>query len=214
MFLLTQCASPVLTYDRLSLLNLEDVSNKLLNQARTDSFYAPPHLLMSIPYFALRVSTVEECARTIFAHYLGAKQPKESTEHLARLKMALINARSVVNKTFIINDFFSSSDLDFFFLITETWLSAGDLSPFSELLPSNCLFLSTPHSTGQSRGLTSIYKEMFSCCSVASNEYSSFELQLFTLELDDPLLIAVIYHPPKYNKNFLTEFFGRNYTEI
>lgn len=33
MFLLTQCASPVLNYDRLSLLNLQDVSNKLLNRA-------------------------------------------------------------------------------------------------------------------------------------------------------------------------------------
>lgn len=39
-----------------------------------------------------------------------------------------------------------------------------------------------------------------------SNSYSCFELQLFVLELGDPLLIAVIYRPPKFNMNFLTEF--------
>lgn len=38
--------------------------------------------------------------------------------------MALVNARSAVNK-------------DFRF-VTETWFTAGDVSPFSELLPGNC----------------------------------------------------------------------------
>ncbi len=41
---------------------------------------------------------------------------------------------------------------------------------------------------------------------MVSNNYSDFELQLFVLELGDPLLIAVIYRPPKVNTNFLTEF--------
>ncbi len=55
-------------------------------------------------------------------------------------------------------------------------------------------------------GLLSIFKDHFICRSVASNNYSSFELQLFVLELGDPLLIAVIYRPPKFNTNVLTEF--------
>lgn len=96
-----------------------------------------------------------------------AKQPKVSTEHLPWLIMALINARSVVNKTYIIKDFFSSRDVDFLF-ITETWLSAGDLSPFSELLPSNCLFFNTPRLTGRGGGLASIYRDAFSCRSIGS----------------------------------------------
>ncbi len=41
-----------------------------------------------------------------------------------------------------------------------------------------------------------------------SNNYSNFELQLFVLELGNPLLIAVIHRPPKVNANFLTEFLG------
>ncbi len=48
MLCLTQCASSVLIYDRLSLLNLEEISNKLLYQAMS-SPHAPPPLLLSIP---------------------------------------------------------------------------------------------------------------------------------------------------------------------
>lgn len=43
-----------------------------------------------------------------------AKRPAASPELPALLRMALINARSVVNKTFIINDFFSARHLDLF----------------------------------------------------------------------------------------------------
>ncbi len=50
------------------------------------------------------------------------------------LRLALINARSLANKTFLLNDFFTSRELDFMFL-TETWLQTGELIPLSELLP-------------------------------------------------------------------------------
>ncbi len=76
-----------------------------------------------------------------------AKQSMDSSEHPPRLRMALINARSVANKTFTINDFFSTRHLDFLFL-TETWLTTGDLSSFAKLLPSNCLFFNSSHTTG------------------------------------------------------------------
>lgn len=57
-------------------------------------------------------------------------------------KMALINARSLVNKTFLLNDFYSSHNLDFMF-ITESWTKVGDLTPFSELVPADCTFFWT-----------------------------------------------------------------------
>ncbi len=51
-----------------------------------------------------------------------------------------------------------------------------------------------------------IFKDIFSCRSNVINDYQSFELQLFTLDLNFPLLVALIYHPPKHNRNFLNEF--------
>ncbi len=38
------------------------------------------------------------------------------------------------------------------------------------------------------------------------NDYQSFELQLFTLDLKFPLLVALIYRPLKHNTDFLNEF--------
>lgn len=40
--------------------------------------------------------------------------------------------------------------------------------------------------------------------------YSSFELQLFVLELDNPVAISVIYHPPKLHKDLIkfSDFLG------
>lgn len=64
-----------------------------------------------------------------------ARQSEVSSES----RMALLNARSVVNKTVIINDFFSLRELDLLF-ITESWITTGDLSPFSELLTPKCFF--------------------------------------------------------------------------
>ncbi len=41
---------------------------------------------------------------------------------------------------------------------------------------------------------------------IVLNDYSSFVLQQFTLELNSPLLIASLYCPYKYNADFLNEF--------
>ncbi|XP_029954722.1 5-hydroxytryptamine receptor 3B-like [Salarias fasciatus] len=61
------------------------------------------------------------------------------------------NARSINKKTFVFNDIISSRNLDFFFLV-ETWLPPGDVSLFSELLPSGYLFLNSPRQTGRAGG--------------------------------------------------------------
>lgn len=47
-------------------------------------------------------------------------------------RMALINVWSVANKSFILNDFFMSCNLDFLFL-PETWLNASDTASLCEL---------------------------------------------------------------------------------
>ncbi len=54
--------------------------------------------------------------------------------------MALLNVRSLLNKIFILQDYFTPHNLDFLFL-TETWIKEGDLSPFTELVSLNCTFL-------------------------------------------------------------------------
>lgn len=120
------------------------------------------------------------------------------------VKMALINIRSLNNKTFILKNFFSAHTLDFL-LLTETWQKPGDVSAFSELLPPSCSFFSCPRATGRGGGVASVFKNKFKCRLITTNTYSSFELQVFVLDNNCSILCAIIYRPPKANQNFISE---------
>lgn len=70
--------------------------------------------------------------------------------------MALLDARSVVNKTFLLKDFFTSQNLDF---ITESWIKVGDLISFFELIPANCKFFNFPRPSGHGGGIVMIVRK-------------------------------------------------------
>ncbi|MGL4932751.1 MAG: endonuclease/exonuclease/phosphatase family protein, partial [Aeromonas sp.] len=122
-------------------------------------------------------------------------------------KMALINAHSLVNKTYILNDFMSAHNLDFLF-ITETWVKKGDLSPYSELVPADYCFYDAPRSTGRGGGLAIITRKIFKprCCLLSYVTYTSFESQLLLLDWSEPIVLALIYRPPHLVKDFIVEF--------
>lgn len=88
----------------------------------------------------------------------------------------------------------------------ETWLNIGELSPFSELFPSDCnslLNLSSPWKTSQGGGLATVYENCFNCQQLTADVYPSFELQLFEIKEPTPLLCALVYQRPKLQKNFI-----------
>uniref|UniRef100_A0A3P9MP71 Reverse transcriptase domain-containing protein n=1 Tax=Oryzias latipes TaxID=8090 RepID=A0A3P9MP71_ORYLA len=123
-------------------------------------------------------------------------------------RFGLVNTRSLANKTFILKDFFASQGLDFLCL-TETWLNVGESSAFSELLPPDCDYFNSPRTSGRGGGIATIYKSTYKCLPPSLLvSLSSFELELFELGCSPPVLCAVVYRPPKYNKDFLNEFSG------
>lgn len=126
-------------------------------------------------------------------------------EGLTPTRIALVNARSLTNKSFILNDFFTSRALDFL-CVTETWLNASELSVFSEVLPIDCTYFNSPRFSGRGGGVATIFKEKFECRQLSSDINSSFELNIFELGRFQPVLCAVIYRPPKYNKDFINDF--------
>lgn len=138
--------------------------------------------------------------RFIHQVYRASPQPD-----LTPLRIAVLNTWSLTSKTFILNYFFSAHVLDFP-LLTEMWIKPGDNSAFTELLPPRCSFLSSPRASGRGGGVTSVFKDRFKCKLSHVNNYPCFEVQLFTLELACPVLFAVVYCPPKYNKDFIQEF--------
>lgn len=107
-------------------------------------------------------------------------------------------------KSFILNNFFVSSGSDSLFM-TETWLRYNEVSSLIELCPPDCDFLSSPRTTGQGGGLAVLFRKQFYCRSIYVAQFSSFELQMLKVGSDKPLHCILIYCPPGYNSNFLTE---------
>ncbi|XP_042078658.1 uncharacterized protein LOC121814858 [Haplochromis burtoni] len=94
-----------------------------------------------------------------------------------------------------------------FLCITETWLRAGESSAFTDLLPDGCCFLNSPRISGRGGGLAVVFKKQYKCKPLPlSTSPSSFELSMFELGRSHTVLCAVVYRPPKYNKNFLNDF--------
>ena len=123
-------------------------------------------------------------------------------------KVALLNCRSVSNKTFILNDFFIKRDLDMLFL-TETWIGsgAGETSVFGELCPTNCSFISTPRRSGRGGGVALIFKNRLTVQTLSAETFSSFEVQCVKVETATTSLVcALVYRPPKSDKHFIKDF--------
>ncbi len=76
----------------------------------------------------------------------------------------------------------------------------------SELLPNYCSYINTPRLTGRGGGLLTIFNKNLNIGALPSDVYNSFELQLFRMNSANPLAVALIYRPPKSNKNFMDEF--------
>lgn len=100
--------------------------------------------------------------------------------------VALFNAQSMTNKTFLLNDFIlSKQTLDFLFL-TETWQRDGDYSSLIELCPGGYSIISQPRTSGRGGRLAAVFGSRFDCRSVMVRHFSSFELQLVKIGDKDP----------------------------
>ena len=134
--------------------------------------------------------------RPLCRAYLSAVCPDPP----APAKFGLVNARSLANKSFILKDYFISRKLDFLFN-SETWLSVGESSVFTKLLPDECCFFNSPRTTGRGGGIVTFFKSDFNCKQLSlSSSFTSFELSLFEPGHSHTVLCAVLYRPPKYNK--------------
>ena len=131
--------------------------------------------------------------------------PSSLSVQQSPVKLALLNTRSLTNKTFILNDMVTSHNLNFLFL-TETWLNVGDLSPFGDLCPPNFAFLNSPRTSGRGGGLATIYNNCFKCRLLPVDVYTTSEVQMLAINVHCPVLCALVYRPPKYSSNFISEF--------
>lgn len=72
----------------------------------------------------------------------------------------LMSGLSVIH---LLNDVFSSRDLDYFFL-TKNWLNNGDVVPLGELTLASCTFCNSPRHVGcGGGGLATVYRNQYHC---------------------------------------------------
>lgn len=104
----------------------------------------------------------------------------------ASARIALVNARSLANKTFILKEFFTARKLDFL-CVTETWMSVGESSAFSELLPADCGYFNTQRASGH-RGVATVYKTKYFCTQRALlASWCRFKANMFELGSSFPV---------------------------
>ncbi|XP_024117635.1 uncharacterized protein LOC112139172 [Oryzias melastigma] len=146
----------------------------------------------------LRPLRREACVRT--------RRSRPAGDSVGRLRVGLLNARSITNKTFYLNDSFSSEHLDFLCL-TETWQQETVHIHINELCPPDCSVLSTPRSSGRlGGGLALIHRDIFPCRNLRPDCFSSFELQITKVGFDQPFYLILVYRPPGPARVFLDEF--------
>lgn len=122
----------------------------------------------------------------------------------ADIKMAVLNVRSLLNKSFIINDLILDKTLDCI-LLTETWLGTDAPVVLTEASPPNFNFLFSTRGGKKGGGTASIARTTMSSNAVPFNSYSSFEHHAFVFS-SPPTLCITVYRPPQYSSSFISEF--------
>ena len=131
----------------------------------------------------------------------------ESVPRKRKLKMCLLNSRSVKNKAPQIMDYILENDLDIMAL-TETWLRPGtiDEAVIGEMVPPGYNFFHEPRSTGRGGGVGIITRDTIKTTTeTLHSSYHTFEcLQIKAISTSMTYRIFTIYRPPPSDKNTLT----------
>lgn len=119
--------------------------------------------------------------------------------HAFNTSMALLNIRSLVGKSFLINDFIIKHNLDFIFL-TETWLSVNNSDTvLIESAPPGFIFINEARIHRKGGGVAILYKETLQCKKMSCGIFNSFEYVAAQLSSPQRTILLTIYRPPKYD---------------
>ena len=117
-------------------------------------------------------------------------------------KVALLNARSVRNKTTILNEFLTENRIDLIFL-TETWLDNASGSTIAGLLPPGFFITHVPRneSIGRGGGVGLLFRENLTVSvfkpPVELPNYRSLEHLHCVLSLNEAKVhLIAVYRPP------------------
>ena len=144
-------------------------------------------------------------------------QPLHKSVHHRKLlpNFALVNSRTIMNKTLMLKDYIIEHDLDIL-AITETWLHDDDFDVFfcHDICPAGFRFYHDPRTTSEGGGVALLVRNQFKVCKQQLADYKSFEAFEAVLKSsgNHNLSLVIIYRPPLSTSNglsvklFLEEF--------
>lgn len=124
--------------------------------------------------------------------------------HSGSLNMALLNVRSLLNQSFLINDLILDNSIDCMFL-TETWLSTDAPITLIEASPQNYMFTHMARKGRKGGGIASILSSSVGFKDISFEEYSSFEYLTIVFS-SPPVLGVTVYRPPGRCSSFISDF--------
>ncbi|TKS65252.1 RNA-directed DNA polymerase from mobile element jockey [Collichthys lucidus] len=112
-----------------------------------------------------------------------SSQPVMKQRHL---KLALLNTRSLNNKSLILNEFITDNNLDFL-CITETWHKPLDYFSLNQTTPTGYTYMDKPRPEGRGGGVAAFYRKDIKTSTISIPATPSFKHLTFKLSGPTPL---------------------------
>ena len=150
-----------------------------------------------------RVVTLVHAANWNNKHFIkrrdNSSQSQSTSAFEEDLYSALINCRSVVNKTQEIQLELVSNNLDLC-ILTETWIKEGDTITPTRLCPSGYKSLSISRHDKVGSGIAIVYKSKFNISIARGQPFKTIESTCFSVNTGNRLInLITIYRPPDSN---------------
>ena len=116
------------------------------------------------------------CAIQRYTNLVHVDLHNEATTPKTNISVAVINARSVRNKTTTITECITDHNIDIL-AITETWLKKNSDKPIiAAMTPSGYSFVNAPRASGRGGGVGVIHRDELSCKQLSPSNNVTFEM--------------------------------------
>lgn len=165
---------------------------------------------VSVPRVALKRKRRKICFNNLIRINKNSSVPPNNCNY--RIKIGLLNIRSLAPKSVIINEMITDNQLNALCLC-ETWVKPEEYIALNESTPPGFSYYSYPRRSGRGGGVATIYDSVLGITQNSGFEAKSFELLNLKVAGPSPasktpysFLLITVYRPPGPYTEFLSEF--------